>query len=77
MLGLRFELEPSEPGTGAGSTARLVTVGALAALATVLVVAAGALSAGSSASSTTITACVKKSSGAARIVSAGSKCRSS
>ncbi len=77
MLGVRFELEPSEPGTGAGSGARLVTVGAVAALATALVVAGGALSAGSSGSSTTITACVKKSSGAARIVRAGSNCRSS
>ena len=76
MLGVRFELEPSEPGTGARSTARLVTVGALAALATALVVAAAALSAGSSAA-TTITACVKKSSGAARIVSSESRCRSS
>jgi cysteine-rich repeat protein len=76
MLGLRFELEPSEPGTGASSATRLVTIGALAALATALLVAGGALSAGSSASSTTITACVKKSSGAARIVSSGSKCRS-
>ena len=28
MLGVRFELEPSEPGTGAGGAARLVTVGA-------------------------------------------------
>jgi cysteine-rich repeat protein len=76
MLGVRFELEPSEPDTGAGSATRLVTIGALAALATALVVAGGALSAGSSASSTTITACVKKSSGAARIVSSGTKCRS-
>ncbi len=75
MLGVRFELEPSEPGTGAGGAARLVTVGALAALATALVVAGVALSAGSSQSST-ITACVKKSSGAARIVSSGTKCRS-
>ena len=56
---------------------RLVPLGALAALATVLVVAGVALSAGSSASSPTITACVKKGSGAARIVSSGSKCRSS
>jgi cysteine-rich repeat protein len=54
---------------------RLVSVGALAALAAALAVAGGALSAGSSASRSTITACVQKKSGAARLVSSGTRCR--
>ncbi len=53
------------------------SIGALAAVVTALVVAGVALSAGPSASSPTITACVHKSSGAARIVSSATKCRSS
>ena len=54
---------------------RPVAVAVLAALAAALVVAAAALSAGSSGASDTITACVKKSSGAARIVRAGTRCK--
>ena len=71
----RFELEPSEPGTGPGRRRPVGNDWRPAALATALVVAGVALSAGSS-QSRTITACVKKSSGAARIVSSGTKCRS-
>lgn len=80
MLGVHFEIEPGggDGGRAGGSgRARLVTVGALTALATALVIAGAALSAGSSASGSTITACVKKSTGAARIVSSSTKCKSS
>jgi cysteine-rich repeat protein len=54
---------------------RFVIVGAVAALLTGLLVAGGAFSAGSSQSPATITACVKKSTGATRIVKSGSRCR--
>jgi cysteine-rich repeat protein len=75
---VRFEIDPDggDGGRAGGSgRARLVTVGALAALASALVIAGAALSAGSSASASTITACVKKSTGAARIVSSSTRCK--